>query len=118
MTNSSKENVGEISFSNIIERKIYFHKNNTIFPREENENYFLGELAALEYMLKDSKSLTASQFEQKYLAELESLKKKFTGKKYIPDEDDYYEAYNNAVVGILSLLNPIHGYDIESNQNS
>ncbi|CAH7215293.1 hypothetical protein VCHA37P193_390010 [Vibrio chagasii] len=35
----------------------------------------------------------------------------FDGKEYCKDGDDeYYESYNNTIVSILELINPLHKY--------
>ena len=105
--------IGNLTFADILQRKLEFHLNNDIFPKVGNENSDRGKRDALERMLADSSKLTESQFESKYLAELEDLKARASSKPFsIADGDDYYEAYNNTVVGILTLLNPIHLYDL------
>ncbi|MEO8271269.1 MAG: hypothetical protein ABI557_16220 [Aureliella sp.] len=104
--------IGTITFADLLQRKLAFHLNNNIFTNVGHENSERGERDALERMLADSSRLTESQFESKYLAELEELKARASSKPFsIADGDDYYESYNNAVVGILALLNPIHLYD-------
>lgn len=102
-----------MTFADILQRKLAFHLNNDILPKAGNENSDRGKRDALERMLADSSTLTETQFESKYLAELEDLKTRMSSKPFsIADGDDYYESYNNTIVGILVLLNPIHLYDL------
>lgn len=105
--------VGNLNLSKIIQRHIEFFHNNDIFPKEGNEESERGELEALENMLADSKKLTEKEFEAKYIKELTALKKRFEDKEYsVEDGDDYYESYNNTLVEILKIINPIHLYDL------
>ncbi len=99
--------------SQIIQRQIDFLLNNDIFPKEGNEASDLGEQEALEKMLADSRSLTESEFESKYLKEMRDLKERAESKDYsVEDCDDYYESYNNTLVTVLQIINPIHLYDL------
>jgi hypothetical protein len=105
--------IGNLTFTEILRRKLEFHLNNDIFPRLGNENSDRGERDALERMIDDSKIMSEHEFEAKYLAELEGLKARAESKPFsIADGDDYFESYNNAIVGILALINPIHLYDL------
>ncbi|HHG3233453.1 TPA: hypothetical protein ACPVXW_005136, partial [Vibrio parahaemolyticus] len=102
--------IGYLSLGKIIERKIDFLLHNEIAPWD-GDNYDLGEKDALERMLEDSGKLTESEFEAKYLKELVKLSNWFDGKEYCNDDDDeYYESYNNTIVSILELINPLHKY--------
>jgi len=105
--------IGSLDFSQIIQRKLTFPLNNDLFPKEGNENSYRGEQDALERMLADSNQTTEHQFESKYLAELADLRARAEAKQFsIDDGDDYYESYNNTVVGVLTLINPLHLYDL------
>ena len=105
--------IGNITFTEILQRKLEFHLNNDIFPKIGNENSDRGERDALERMIVDSKNMSECNFETKYLAELEDLKARAESKPFsAADGDDYFESYNNTIVGILALINPIHLYDL------
>ena len=109
--------LGSLSFSRIIHRKLDFLLNNKIAPWDEDDKSDLGERDALKSMLKDCENLTEQQFESKYLAELEELKKRSEEKEYsVADGDDYYESYNNTLVRILELINPMHQYDLTDDE--
>ena len=106
--------IGNLNFSQIIQRQIDFLLNNDIFSKEGNEESDRGEREALENMLADSRALTEKEFESKYLQELASLKERSENKEYsVEDGDDYYEAYNNTLVEILKIIDPIHQYDLD-----
>lgn len=105
--------VGNLVFSQILQRKIDFLLTNNISPWNEDDKSDQGELDALNNMLRDTSVLTEQQFESKYLAELAVLKERFENKEYsVNDDDDYYETYNNTLVDILELINPINRYDL------
>lgn len=105
--------IGHLDFSQILRRKLVFHLNNQVLPMQGNENSDRGEQEALERLIADSSLLTEAQFEAKYLAELANLKTRAEAKDFsLEDGDDYFEAYNNTIVGVLSLLNPLHLYDL------
>ena len=102
--------IGNLSLGKIIERKIDFLLHNEIAPWD-GDSYDLGEKDALDRMLEDSGKLSESEFEEKYLKELVKLSNWFDGKEYCKDGDDeYYESYNNTIVSILELINPLHKY--------
>jgi len=103
--------VGNLGFSQIIERKLDFLLHNEVAPWD-GSNTDLGERDALRNMLEDSKTLNEEEFENKYKGELEKLKTRSKAKEYSEEDgDDYYESLNNTIVEILELLNPINVYD-------
>ena len=102
--------VGNVTLSQIIERKISFLLNNEISPWD-GDNQDLGERDALQQMLNDSKVLSEVDFEAKYMAEIVRLSKRIEAKEYsVDDNDDYYESFNNTIVTILEIINPINLY--------
>ena len=108
--------VADLTLSKIIERKLSFLLNNEISPWD-GENPDLGERDALQQMLDDSMSLAEQDFEAKYMAEVVRLNRRIEAKKYsVEDKDDYYESFNNTVVSILELINPINLYYPENEE--
>ena len=106
----NKSPVANLPLSKIIERKLSFLLNNEIAPWD-GENPDLGERDALQQMLEDSKIFTESEFENKYTAKIVKLNKRMEAKEYsIEDDDDYYESFNNTIVTILELINPVNLY--------
>ncbi len=104
---------GSLSLSTIIERKLSFLLKNEISPWDGG-NPDLGERDALQQMLEDSKLLPETEFEAKYMAEVVKLNKRIEAKEFcIEDDDDYYESFNNTVVTILELINPVNLYSTD-----
>ncbi|MFU2508370.1 hypothetical protein [Pseudoalteromonas sp. ASV78] len=109
----SSSQVGSITLSQIIERKLLFLLKNDVFPFD-GDNYDLGERDALQQMLLDSNSMPEQAFEEKYLFEVNRLSKRTEGRDYsVEKNDDYYESFSNTVVDILTLINPINMYDLK-----
>ncbi|EFP95394.1 hypothetical protein [Vibrio caribbeanicus] len=109
----SNEPVSGIKLSQIIERKLSFLLSNEISPWD-GDNYDLGERDALQKMLSDSAQMSEKEFEEKYLAEVNRLKKRIEGKDFSEkDNDDYYESFSNTLVSILALITPANLYDLE-----
>lgn len=109
----SNKPVAGMTLSQIIERKLSFLLNNEICSWD-GDNSDLGERDALQQMLSDSVSMPEKAFEEKYLAEVNRLKKRIEGKVFSEeDDDDYYESFSNTLVSILTLINPINLYDLE-----
>ena len=102
--------VANLSLRKIIERKLSFLLNNEIAPWD-GDNSDLGERDALQKMLDDSEIFTESEFETKYMAEVVKLNKRIEGKVFsIENNDDYYESFNNTVVMILEIIDPVNLY--------
>lgn len=102
--------VANLTLSKIIERKLSFLLDNEISPWD-GENPDLGERDALQQMLDDSTKLSEEEFEKKYMAEVVKLNKRIEAKEYsVEDNDDYYESFNNTLVTILEIINPINLY--------
>jgi hypothetical protein len=105
--------VGNLGFSQILERKLDFLLHNEIAPWDGEDKSDLGERDALQQMLDDSKDLSEQGFEHKYKTELEKLKARSAAKEFsVKDGDDYYESFNNTIVSILELINPLNLYDL------
>lgn len=106
--------IGEFNLTDIIKQQINFNLNNTIFQRDEAE---VGELNSLNEMLLDMPILSVEQFTEKYLGITSELKKTFEllNNEQPPNIDklDYYSGYNNGIINILKLINPIYLYDLE-----
>jgi hypothetical protein len=113
----TKSPVANLTLSKIIERKLSFLLDNDIAPWD-GDNPDLGERDALQVMLDDSKILSESDFETKYMAEIVRLNKRIEAKEYsVEDNDDYYESFNNTIVTILELINPVNLYYPDDEDN-
>lgn len=101
------KSVAEISLKKILERKLSFLLESEIMPFDTSDSRDFGERDALQDMLKDSISMGESDFVEKYMTVVVKTNKRFESKEFsIEDRDDYYEAYNNKVVTVLSLIHP------------
>ena len=103
----------QFTIIDIIERKIQFIKDNTIFNKIEWKNNDEGELLAYNDMLQDAKLMNEDDFVTKYLKIVNNLSIQFDNEE-ISDEDDLEQmsGYNNAIVSILKFINPIYEYDL------
>lgn len=100
--------------NDIIFARINFIKNNNIFDKEEYKYYNIGELNAYEEILNDIEEFCISDFIKKYI---EIIKKNSIdiGKESSIGNSDKKErmvGYNNAIIFILSLLNPMFEYEL------
>lgn len=101
---------GQLTLSKIIERKLAFLLNNDIAPWE-GKSADLGERDALQQMLEDATSLSEQGFEAKYMAKVMQHNKRMESKTFsVADNDDYDESFNNTVVTVLALINPVNLY--------
>ncbi|WP_045856661.1 hypothetical protein [Teredinibacter purpureus] len=105
--------IGDLNLKVIIQRKLAFLLGNDIAPWDEHDQYDLGKRDALQTMLNDSDKLTEQEFELKYLEKVAVLNSRIEGENAsTEDDDDYYEAFSNALTTILVLINPINLYDL------
>jgi hypothetical protein len=101
------ESVANLSFQTILERKLFFLLESETMPFDSSDSSDIGERDALQDMLKDIASLNETAFVEKYMGVVVKLNKRIESKEYsVEDKDDYYEAYNNKVVTVLTLINP------------
>jgi|GEM_PF-1049781 len=99
--------VANLSFQTILERKLTFLLESEIMPFDGTDNSDIDERDALRDMLNDIKDMDESAFVEKYMAVIVKLHKHIESKEYsVNDRDDYFEAYNNKVVTVLTLINP------------
>ena len=62
-------------------------------------------------MLKDVTEMSELAFVEKYMAMIVKINKRFDTKEFsTEDRDDYYEAYNNQIVNVLTIINPEHEF--------
>ena len=104
----------DIKISDIIYSKINFIENNTIFDKNEYMYVNKGELEAYSEMLVDIEVLTIDAFIDKYLCILKNVSEKLVS-EHSPkiNEQERLSGYNNAVVFILSLINPIYEFSLD-----
>jgi len=102
----------ELDLINILMRKRKFVQHDTIFAYEEHERE--GELKALSEMIDDVSIMNEKEFVDKYLEIISDISKKFeTGMVHGEVEIDRLSYYNNMIVWVLKLVNPIYEYDLD-----
>lgn len=98
----------------IIERKIEFTNKNTIFDKKEFKDYDDGVLLAYKEMLVDVKGMGEDEFTYKYIKIIKRIGKQFDNNEIMDSKEiERMSGYNNAIVSILILINPIYEYYLE-----
>lgn len=112
MTNKKK--IIEFNMKDIINIKINFTINNTIFDKDEFIDYDEGQLLAYNEMIEDIEIMYEDEFVNKYLKIVENIDGVFE-KEEIKDkkEIEKLSGYNNAIVEVLELIDPIYKYDLD-----
>lgn len=114
MLNDKK--IMQFTIADIIERKIQFTNTNSIFDKIEYKENNEGELLAYNEMLADVKIMDEDEFVSKYLEIIEKIGSKFENKEILDEKEiEKMSGYNNAIVSILELINPIYKYDLNEN---
>ena len=110
----SNKEMKQFTIIDIIERKIQFTKTNDIFDKVEYKDNDEGELLAYNEMLEDIKVMSEDDFVTKYLKIINTLSVQFENEE-IPNMKDRerMSGYNNAIVSILSCINPIYKYVLD-----
>lgn len=105
--------VKDITIKHIINSKISFINNNTIFDKENCAYINAGEIDAYKEMLNDIDLLTTDSFVEKYRTKVKcTLNAIDNGKPLSVNETERLSGYNNAIVFILSLINPIYEFEL------
>lgn len=99
-----------LTLKDIIDKKIQYIKNR--FPEEkiDFESYDRGSLKVSVEILSDLETLDENAFIKKYLDFIQANKET----KFILEEEiEEFDGYNNFIVSVLMLLNPIYEYDLD-----
>lgn len=84
------------------------------YSEEEYEQFEKGEIEAYSEILTDIELLTIDAFVEKYLCILKKVSEKLDNEHNLGDnEQERMSGYNNAIVFVLSLINPIYEYELE-----
>ena len=103
-----------ITIRDIIYSRIDFIENNNIFDKKEYMYVNKGEIEAYSEILTDIELLTIDAFVEKYLCILKKVSEKLDNEHNLGDnEQERMSGYNNAIVFVLSLINPIYEYELE-----
>ncbi|HSQ88582.1 hypothetical protein [Romboutsia sp.] len=114
MLNNKK--IKQFNIEDIIKRKIQFTITNSIFDKIEYKENDEGELLAYNEMLADIEIMCEDEFVSKYLEIVEKIGIQFDNKEILDEKEiEKMSGYNNAIVSILKLINPIHEYDLNEN---
>ncbi|MED4531378.1 hypothetical protein [Metabacillus fastidiosus] len=106
--------VAQFTIVDIIERKIHFTNTNTIFDKTEFQYENEGELLAYNEMLLDVKVMSENDFVNKYLNIINKLSVQFENEEFTDKRElEKMSGYNNAIVSILTCINPIYEYALE-----
>ena len=99
--------VKDITIETIIERRLIFIEKRDF--EEENKYYYQGLQKAYKKIINDLKRYDEKRFLKKYIKILKKLNKKFDNNN-LTVETEILSGYNNGIVEILELLNPILRY--------
>lgn len=99
-----------LTLQEIINRKIQYIKNRSPEEKIDFESYDRGSLKASVEILSDIETLDENAFVKKYLDFIQANKET----KFILEEEiEEFDGYNNFIVSVLMLLNPIYEYDLD-----
>lgn len=106
----------QLTIEDIIERKIQFTITNSIFDKIEYKENDEGELLAYNEMLVDIKIMGEDTFINKYFEIIKKIGRQFENEEILDAKKiENMSGYNNAIVSILELINPIYKYDLNEN---
>lgn len=107
--------VSQIRMCEIIKRKIQYIETSNIYNDSEFKDVKKGELEAYRRITYDSENMSEMEFINKYFKIVESLNERFERLNIIEDkvEIEQLTGYNNAIIFILSLLNPKYEFENE-----
>ncbi len=106
--------VMQISLKDIVEKNIEFCLNNDVFDKIEYINIVEGEVLAYTQILNDIEIMPVDKFIQKYVGEARNLNERIEGSRGIEEKEvERLSGYNNAIINVLKLVNPIYEYRLE-----
>jgi len=106
--------VGNMNLLEIVKRRKLFIENNTIYNKDDFQLMTEGELRAYNEMIIDIQQLDEKDFQEKYLRIVKDIGKAFENEEITDkDEIERLSGYNNEIVYVLRLLDPINKYDLD-----
>lgn len=108
--------LSQFTLVDVINRKAEFTTTNTIYDKTEFHNDNQGALMAFSEMLEDIRinEMAEDEFVTKYLHIIHTISAKFENDEYQhPDEVAKMSGYNNAIVSVLTCINPIYEFEVE-----
>lgn len=103
----------DIKLETIIRRKIEFIKTSEMYSDEEMINYKSGELKAYDMIMLEINRQDEKNFEEKLFNVFKDIQIYFeqeNKEKLSQNELEELVGYNNTIVYVLSLLNPIYEF--------
>ncbi len=107
--------VYEINFEAIIERKVQYIKTSKMYTDIEMKNIKKGELKAYDFILLEMKKLDENSFVEKMVKAFKEVQVYFEQEhldELQQNEMEELVGYNNAIVFVLTLLNPQYEFTI------
>ncbi len=105
----------EIKLETIIRRKIEFLNSSKMYSDEEMNNYKSGELKAYDMIMLEINRLDEKRFEEKLINSFKDIQIYFesdSNERLNQNELEELVGFNNAIVYVLSLLNPKYEFEI------
>ncbi|MBM7698700.1 hypothetical protein [Kurthia huakuii] len=102
-----------LTIKDIINRKIQHINSRSPEEQLEFKYYDKGSLRAYKDILIDIDSLEEDEFVKKYIGFIQKNKEKKFKLEEGLEEIEEFDGYNNFVVFVLMLLNPIYEYDLD-----
>lgn len=107
----------EIRLFEIVKRKLEYIENSDIYKNRDLIYVKEGEIKAYNEILADIEVKEEQEYVEKYLNILRELNKKFEMIDYEAKTNDIEQerltGYNNAIVSVLTLLNPKYEFELE-----
>lgn len=109
-----EKKVKQITLKEIVENYMEFCLNNDIFDKIEYSNVNEGEVLAYTQILDDIEVMSSDEFIEKYVMELKNLNEKLEDTQNFEEKEiEILSGFNNAIVNVIKLINPIYEYKIE-----
>lgn len=104
--------VNEMKLKQIIERKVKYIETSNIYTDLEFKNVKKGELKAYREIIYDSATMSEEAFIEKYIKKIKHLKERFERVDNTEIEIEQLSGYNNAIIFVLSLLDPKYEFEV------
>lgn len=110
-----KNDTANISLKQVINKRISYYKEITLDTKDELYEYNKGMLESYIEMYKDIDMVSKTEFVSKYSNKIYEFSKKMDSNS-INQNIDFQTGENNAIVDLLSIINPKYEY-FESIEN-
>lgn len=100
---------GELTLYDIINRKLQFVNKSEYFNTEEYKLYNEGETLAYKLIMEDLIKFDTNNFINKYIKIIININAKIA-LTVDEEEKEWLAGYNNAVISVLELIDPVYKY--------